>query len=231
MSGPGFETRELDAGIWLVEHPFEAMGIELGRRMTVVRLDGGRLWLHAPTRLTPELGTWLEERGRVALAVCPNPYHHRFVEAWFAAYPEAEILAAPGLPERRPELGFHGVLGDAPDPRWATELDQAAFRLGDRFTEIVFLHRASRALILTDLLFQIPAGRGLRTALAARILGYYGRPAVSRLVRWTLARDRDAARAALERVLAWDFDRIVLGHGEIVERDGRAALERAFDWL
>jgi hypothetical protein len=44
-------------------------------------------------------------------------------------------------------------------------------------------------------------------------------------------RDRPAARRALDRILEWDFDRLLTGHGEIVASGGREALSRAFAWL
>jgi hypothetical protein len=43
--------------------------------------------------------------------------------------------------------------------------------------------------------------------------------------------DRDAARESIERILRWDFDRIVIGHGEMVETGGKAALRAAYEWL
>lgn len=64
----------------------------------------------------------------------------------------------------------------------------------------------------------------------ARVLGVYGRLGVSRTIRLA-TRDRVAARASLERILAWDFERVIVGHGEIVDTGGRAAIERAFRWL
>ena len=36
---------------------------------------------------------------------------------------------------------------------------------------------------------------------------------------------------SLERILAWEFDRIILSHGDVVERGGKTAFRRAFAWL
>jgi hypothetical protein len=44
-------------------------------------------------------------------------------------------------------------------------------------------------------------------------------------------RDKAAARRFLDRILGWDFDRIVVGHGELVETGGRDALRSAYAWL
>jgi hypothetical protein len=49
-------------------------------------------------------------------------------------------------------------------------------------------------------------------------------------LRW-LTRDRDAARGALERVLGWDWDRMVIAHGEPFERNAKDALRRAWKFV
>jgi hypothetical protein len=223
-------TRALADRLWVAEHPMKAMGMELGRRMTVVRLTDGRLWLHSVGRLTPEVRGWLEGLGRVAFVVSPSQLHRRWMEQYAAAYPDAALVASPGLPKKRPDLAFDRTLGDRPEPEWAEELDQTVFPVRGDYREVVFLHRPSRTLILTDLCFHIPAGRGLVTSTLARAFGYYERFDASRLLRVMVA-DRPAARAALERILTWDFDRVIIGHGEVAESRGKPALERAFTWL
>ncbi len=119
--------RELVPGrLWVAEMPLRFHGVEVGTRMSVVRLsDEDGLWLHSPVRLDRDLKEGLDELGRVRFVVCPNRLHHRFAEDYFAAYQEARTYAAPGLPEKRPDLPFHGVLGDDPEPAWAQDLDYA----------------------------------------------------------------------------------------------------------
>jgi hypothetical protein len=40
-----------------------------------------------------------------------------------------------------------------------------------------------------------------------------------------------AARASVDRLLAWDFDRVVVSHGDVLEKGGRRAIEQAFSFL
>lgn len=227
---PPVTIHPLDEGLWVAEHPLRAQGIEVGRRMTVVRLGDGGLWLHSVARLTPDVREWLDGLGAVRFVVSPSRMHSRWMEDYREAYPEAALIAAPGLPAHRPDLDFDRVLGDALDPAWARELDQIEFPIRGEYREIVFFHRSTRTLILTDLCFNMPAGRGVVTTLTARLLGYYRDLGMSRLVRALIA-DRAAAREAARRILAWDFDRVIVGHGDIVESGGHAAVERAFGWL
>ena len=112
----------------------------------------------------------------------------------------------------------------------AADLDQALFGGAPALQETVFLHRATGTLILTDLCFHIPADRPFGTRLFARLAGVYERLSPSRAFR-AMLRDRAAARASIERILAWEFDRILLTHGRIVERGGRDAFRQAFAWL
>ena len=52
----------------------------------------------------------------------------------------------------------------------------------------------------------------------------------SKLDPW-LIKDRAAARASLERILAWDFDRIIVAHGDVLESGGHEILRRGYAWL
>jgi hypothetical protein len=224
--------RQLAADLWDVEVPLRAFGYEVGRRMTVVRLGDGGLFLHSPAPLTAQLRATLDDLGPVRFIVAPNLVHgHRFMEQYRAAYPSAELVGGPGVDARRRDLTFDGLLGGVPDPRWRDDLDQAVF-LGSYVPEVLFLHRSSRTLIVGDLVIAVSRGsarsRGAR--IAWTLEGVYGRAAMPRSYR-LVTRNRRAARRSVERILSWDFDRLVLGHGDVIERGGRAAFERAMAWL
>jgi hypothetical protein len=109
-------------------------------------------------------------------------------------------------------------------------LDQALVRGFALFEEVVFLHSASRTLILTDLCLNFGESDSRITRLVARLLGVYRRFGPSRSLTWFL-RDRPAARASVQRILQWDFDRIIIAHGDIIEANGKAKFDEAFAWL
>lgn len=224
--------RELAAGLWVLEVALRAFGYEVGRRMTVVRLADGGLFVHAPAPLTPDLRTALGALGPVRFVVAPNHVHgHRFMDEYRAAYPAAELIGAPGIDVRRKKLELDGLLGSVADPRWRDDLDQAVF-LGSYAPEVVFLHRSSRTLILGDLVIAVSRAsvqsRGAR--IAWTLEGVYGRAAMPRSFR-VGTRNRRAARRSVDRILSWDFDRLVLGHGDVIEYGGHAVFERAMSWL
>jgi uncharacterized protein DUF4336 len=221
----------LAPNLWVAEAPLRWLGVELGRRMTVIRLSGGELLVHSPAPLTAELRDALGEVGEVRFVVPASRFHgHLYMEQYRAAYSNVELFAAPGLERRRRDLSFDGYLGDDPDPRWREDVDQVAF-LGSRFlTEIVFLHRPSGSLILGDLCMNLGPDRPLLSRAYVRLDGVAGRFAMPRTIRLT-ARNRDGARQAVQRMLEWDFDRVVTGHGDVLETGGHQAFHDALEWL
>jgi hypothetical protein len=222
--------RELDRGIWVAERPQRFYGLEVGTRMTVIRLADGSLLLHSPVALDPGLRRELDSLGRVRFAVAPNRFHHLYAGGVGQAYPESRLWLAPGVEKKRPDLSFEAVLGDEAPAEWKDEVEQVFFRGRPFENEVVFLHRASRTLILCDLAFFFGPRAAPLTRMLMRLLGSYGRFGPSRLDP-LLIRDRRAARQALERILAWDFDRVVVAHGEVLESGGRAALRAGYAWL
>jgi hypothetical protein len=216
--------------LWVVERPQTFYGLPVGTRMTVMRLSGGRLLLHSPVALDAELRAELDAIGRVHYAVAPNRVHHLYAGAVAQAYPEARLWVAPGLERKRPDLDFVAILGDEAPDEWRGEVDQIFFRGRPYENEVVFCHRASRTLVLCDLAFNFGPRTALPTRLLMKLLRSYGRFGPSKLDP-LLIRDRDAARRSLERILAWDFDRVVVAHGEILERGGREALRSGYAWL
>jgi hypothetical protein len=222
--------RELAQNIWIEERPQRFYGLEVGTRMTVIRLTNGSLLLHSPVQLDTELRRELDAIGRVRFTVAPNRVHHLYAGEVAKAYPEARLWVAPGLERKRPDLVFAGVLGDDAPTEWKDEVDQVFFRGRPYENEVVFFHRASRTLIMCDLAFNFGPRAAAPTRVLMRLLRSYGRFGPSKLDPW-LIRDRTAARQSMERILAWDFDRVVVAHGDVLERGGREALRQGYSWL
>jgi hypothetical protein len=222
--------RLLGTELWVAERPQRFYGLEVGTRMCVIRLASGSLVLHSPVALDPALRRELDALGPVRFLIAPNRVHHLYAGAAVSAYPGSRLWVAPGLARKRPDLGFAEVLGDEAPPAWRGELDQVFFRGRPYENEVVFFHRASRTLLLCDLAFNFGPSAAAATRLLMKLLRSYGRFGPSTLDP-LLIRDRKAARDSLERILAWDFDRIVVAHGDVLESGGREALRSGYGWL
>jgi len=216
--------------LWVATRPLVLVTGDVGTRMTVVRLRDGGLWLHSPVRLDAPTRAALDALGPVRAVVAPNLMHHFFVADYAAAYPTARVFAPPGLARKRPALRLDAVLSDAPPPEWAGELEQHLSQGAPYLNEVAFFHPPTRTLVLTDLAFNVVRPPvSWRARLFFALVGARGF-GPHRVVKLTI-RDRAAARRSLDRLLAWDFDRVTVTHGDVLETGGRAALAAAFDWL
>ena len=226
------QLRSLAPDLWVADRQFRNGPLEVFTRMTAIRLRDGSLLLHSVVPLDHELRAQLDRIGPVRSIVAPNKHHHLFAADYPTGYPDARLYAAPGLPLKRPDLMFAEELDDEAPSAWRSELEQHVFRGAPFLSEVVFFHPASRTLLLTDLMMNVAPGEthGM-TRLFFLLVGAEGHLGPHRLVRWLFIRDRAAARASVQRILAWDFDRITLTHGQVLETGGRTAFAKAFEFL
>ncbi len=222
--------QQLHSDLWVADSPVRFVGLEIGARMTVVRLPGPKLLLHSPVAATEELVREVKALGRVAYLVAPNRFHHLSVGEWLQACPEASVYVAPGLDEKRPDLKIAGVLTDEPEPGWAGTIDQVLVSGSPLANEVVFFHRPSTTLIATDLAFNVGSSSPPLTRLAFRLGRAYGRLSPTLLER-LFVRDRSAFRRSLESIFEWPFERVVVAHGQVSETGGREELTRGYSWL
>ncbi len=214
----------------MVDRPQRFLGLSVGTRMTVIRLADGSLLLHSPVVLDAELRRALDALGPVRYAVAPNRVHHLYAGDVARAYPGARLWIGPGLEKKRPDLRYVAILGDEAPAEWRGQVDQTFFAGRPYENEVVFFHRASRTLVMCDLAFNFGPSAPFGTRIWMRLILSYGRFGPSKLDP-LLIRDRAAARASLERILAWDFDRVIVAHGDVLETGGRALLASGYAWL
>lgn len=221
--------RELVVGqLYVHEHPIRVGGGRLLTRMTVMALPDGGVAIHSPVPFDDALVAQTKRLGEVRAIIAPSTCHHLFVADAQRAFPGVPTYAVRGLERKRRDLALEPL----PEGLWADALPRVT--LGNRvMRELVFLHRASRTVIATDLVEHFRdetpgTDRLLRGYI--KLLGMWNAPRPAPELRW-LTRDRAAARRALEQILAWDFDRMVIGHGEPFEHDAKAALREAWRFV
>lgn len=218
-------------GLWHDQFDlFVPPGLHMRGRMVVARLSDGRLWIWSPIPIDDALAREIEALGEVGHIVAPNALHHLHFAAAAERFPSAERWIAPALARKRPDLAEARRLADEPPAAWAGELEQLRVEGAPKLDEVAFFHRASKTLIVTDLVFNVLEYRGWLSGLVFRMVGAHKRLAQSRALRM-LVRDRAAAAASARRILAWDFERVVMAHGEIVDRDARARMTEALRWM
>lgn len=220
--------------IWHVPHAFKTASFTLSTRMTVVRLSDGRLWLHSPVPIDEALAAELAALGPVAYLVAPNKAHHLFLAEAAERYPEAEVWLAPGLAHKRPALKRSDAvkeLGVVAELAWRQDIDQVAVQGMPALNEVVFFHRRSSSLIITDLCQCWTGKLPKRVALLAWLTGVRRQLGVPRSVK-LMVRDRKAFHYSVRKILQWPFTRVLLAHDCVFDQGahGRvAAALRCFD--
>lgn len=224
---PDEALTKIDDDLWVASRPLKLIVGDVGCRMTVIRLPSGGLLLHSPVPLDPPTRQALDALGPVRWIVGPSKVHHLYLGDYASAYPAAQLLGAPGLAEKRRDLHFHHVLADDAVLDFAAVVEHRVFAGAPLMNEVVLLHRPSRTLVLTDLAFNVSPGGRNEARLFHWLVGAVGRFGPHRIVRLGI-RDRVAARRSLEQILAWDFDRVIVAHGEVLASGGKAAVREGF---
>ena len=227
---------EVAPDLWTATQSLRFLGLEVGCRMTVVRLPNGELVLISPLPLKNGDRALLDTLGTVNHLIAPNRFHHLYFGDAQALYPHAQAWGVDGLAQKRPDLRFDDTL-DHPG-HWGGVLHYLPLRGIASITpqgiqplyETVFWHQPSKTLILIDIAFNFDDTFPFRSRWAARVLGSYRTLRPSRLEKWG-SFDKAAVEQSIRQVLNWEFDRVIPAHGSIVETNGKAQLQAGYEWL
>jgi hypothetical protein len=200
--------------------------------MTIIALDGGGIVLHSPTHVDTKLAEEILQLGPVVAVIAPSWWHDLYLREALHTFPTASLYGAPTLVKWSRSLRFSGALSDSAPSPWSNDLVQHQIAgIGLFLDEVVFYHPRSRSLIVADLLFNIsPSDAWLTRTLAQIVIGPYPGCRFAHLYR-PFVYDRRRFGDSIERILAWDFDQIIVGHGAVVQKDGKKALREALQWL
>jgi len=222
-------TKVVD-GVWTASEPVSIVGMTLTASMSLLALPNGGLLVYSPVNLTPARKDAIAALGSVEHLYAPNLFHHSWLGQWAEAFPNATVHGPRGLSKKRADLRIDRVHGEPLPPDLIDVTHELPIE-GFRLRESVLLHRPSATLVLADLVHNV--GRPTQTwaKIYCNAMGFYDRVALSRAIRWTAFADRAAVRRSVDAIGALSFERVIVGHGEPILHDAKAALLQAFDWL
>ena len=228
--------RQITSSIWVKEQPFKYFGLEVGTRMTIVRLLHNQLVLISPVKLDSQTITEINDLGTVTYIIAPNLFHYLYLQDCKNIYPDASLITAPGLETKtkinsdlvftKNEISFNGEL------EYFLFAGFQAFMLTTLSiaNEIVFYHPESKTLILTDTAFHFDRSFPLITQFASRIISCYERLRPSILDKIAI-QDKEQITASVTKLLQWDFQRVIMAHGTIVEENAKERLVAGYEWF
>ena len=207
-----------------------SIGMPLGRfprRMTVITLNNGgsAIWSAIPLRET-EMAR-IDALGPVRFLIVPNQGHRLDLRPWHVRYPDAKIIAPPGAREAVAEAAAVDATEDViHDP--AIRFQLLAGTKADEFALTVSRNDGT-TLILNDILANVRHPKGWGAHIMARLFGFgIERPRTSWPVRRMFVKDPAMVAAQFRRWSAIpDLRRIIVSHGDVIERAPAEVLERA----
>ena len=221
--------RAISTDLWAIEDVLRLPGgLRLPSRTTILRISGDRLVVHSPLAIDDATARAIEALGEVSVIVAPSCLHHLQAASTAARWPTAKVLGAPSLGKKLAGLPFDPLPSSS--SLLGGELVVRRIDGVPRLDEHVFFHRASRTLVVTDLVFNVHECPGFGMPILLRLVGAWKKLAQSRIWRMS-TKDRAAAASSLAEVLAWDFDRLVMAHGDVIESGAREPLAEALHWL
>ncbi len=214
----------LAENLWHLQFPLKLLGANMQRHVAVIRLRSGEIVVHSTGPFSPEDVEDIAGLGPVRWVLDTMLRHETFAPRGKEAFPNAAFLGPEGFSK---EAGFPvGPLLPAPG-EWCDELQVIRLEGLPSMEEHVVFHAPSRTLIVADLFFnRDPAESWWTRTLLSLVAGRKDGPGVSRAVRLAV-KDKAAFGRSLAEVRAWDFDRIIVGHGHLIPTGGKAEFNEA----
>ena len=215
--------KQLAENLWLLRYPLTLLGADLQRNVTVMRLGSGELVIHSTGPFTPADVAAISALGKPRWIMDVMARHDTFAKEGRAAFPEAAYLAPEGFSET---VGFPtGPLLNQLE--WNDEIEVQTLDGVPSMKEHVVFHRPSRTLIVADLFFNFgPDAPKWTHALMFLAVGAKHDPGMARSVRMG-AKNKGALRSSLARMMEWDFDRLIVGHGDEIDTGAKPRVAEA----
>jgi hypothetical protein len=218
------EWREIAPGVALMRYPLRAFGIDFRRCVTLLRLADGRVVIHSSAPFTAEDVAAIRRFGVPSWLVEATLMHDTFARPVSAVFPDLPYLAPDGFTK---VSGVPTRPLDPPPSDWTGEIEVLKVEGLRKINEHALFHRASQTLVLADLFFHFPAdSRGWPRFFARHIMRLPRLSGISAFFR-LMIRDREAFALSMKKVLEWDFEQLVVGHGEPIQNDAKRIVMQA----
>ena len=216
----------LAENLWLLAYPLKMLGADLRRNVTLVRLRSGKIVIHSTAPFTPEDVAAIRALGEPGWLLDGILRHDTFAKEGREAFPGIPYLAPAGFSE---VVGFPTERIVPAPVEWDGELLALEIQGAPEARDTALLHVPSRTLILTELIFNFGDEQPLWTELLLRVaVGGEHHPGMSRPFKAGV-KNEAAFKASVGNILKWEFDRVIVGHGDVIEFDGKAKLRVAIE--
>ena len=194
--------------------------MKLPVRSLIVTLANAKILFSPGSRVPVE--TYKKNQG-VTDIVGPNLFTLGGVPKAKSIYTEAKTWAPIGVDLKREDIPWESFLNQTPWP-FENELTHIPILGMNKFNESVFIHKETKSLIVSDLIFNITSARGFGPWLILSLFDTFNKPNICRLF-VTMISDKKLFLESMQNLLKQDFERIITCHGEVIESNGKSVLK------
>ena len=224
--------QQLSPDLWIVRKEFRlpALG-NIGGCATIIRLKPDELVIINPVRFSDEDVIAIKALGQVKFVIAPNPLHHLFLLRTQKLFAGSKIAGPREVEYRNEDVDFDIVLNENALSTWEPILSVLPVKAKPPlYQELLFFHHPSRALIMTDLVFNIQRVDNWLNALALKLYGAYRQLTTTRLSR--IAFKHESLRKTMQQVHSLQPEILVVAHGDPVLENANERLKDSFQaWL
>lgn len=83
---------------------------------------------------------------------------------------------------------------------------------------------------MTDTAFYFDETFPMTTKLVSKIMGGYKKLRPS-LLEQLATQEKEKVKQSVQKVLRWDFRRVIVAHGSIVEHDAKKQFKEGYEWF
>ena len=216
--------------IWAVRIDLNMGPINISTQMTIVRLPDQSLILLSPVTINSTLKAAINALGTVSHIVSPNNFHHLYANDAILAFPNAQYVCSNSLSKRIKSLPQHIDLHTLSTSTWQNQLEIIRVSPSHMGDEVVFFHKESKTLIITDL-FQCITGKvNVATRIFACLAGVRNNFGISRLFK-TMIKNKQEFKDSFEHMQRWEYNTVLLPHNTNITKDAKQAVQHAIDKL
>ena len=204
--------------------------IMLPVRSILIDVEGQSI-LHSPgSRLTSDD---FGKMKKVNHLIAPSFFHTAGIEMALSHFPDATLWL--------PQVAFEKLQASIPEK--INKANVCIFEKSDwtfkdslpriqlegipKISENVFFHLESKSLIVSDLCFNLLGIHGIAPKIIFGMFGTYDQFAVSRFF-MSYVKNKNLFQKSLDQIFQWDFEKIIMGHGLIVDSNAKGLLKEAF---
>lgn len=199
--------------LWVAHSTFRVFCFKGSTKMTIIRLQDGRLFIHSPVHISNSLLKEIKKIGKVAYVVAPNNMHYLYFTQCLALFPKARGYVTQSLVKKKPFFKkFISI--EALKKEIGTEIAQVEFK-GHTLGETIFFHKSSKTLLVTDLLYNLQANNLWFEKWVMWLFGAYGRPSIP-VYHKVAIKDKRHIKASVDKIMEWPIQRVIMAHGRII---------------